>query len=403
MDKPARRQISGPAKATVSVEQSGNFNIWYNRWSGEGRKHNPLEKAQRRCNIKKDMGYTKARPGALFCVHFSRGCCMKGEQCSYWHRAPIPEDIEDQTHDCFGRERFREDRDDMGGVGSFERDNRTLYVGNIKAPRADMEETVRRHFGDWGEIEHTNILFGKNVAFVRYVRRYNAEFAREAMYGQSLDSNEVLNVRWATDDPNPHVKHLKKRKVEDHISETVRASLPQIGDLGTVLDYEKHSYDYAVAGPVAPEEPVRKAIKVAGDGESETAAFLREASDAVFDSGAGQEGDAANAAATAYPGWTWDGYGWRATGTAQTATGAAKTTGGTTATGGAYDEETVRWYLANGYTIDPAMADTIGVTTSQVEGEAEAEPAQSEEPVAAGSKLGALSSLAAGYGSDDDE
>ncbi|KAJ3022270.1 hypothetical protein HKX48_006582 [Thoreauomyces humboldtii] len=60
-------------------------------------------------------------------------------------------------------------------------------------------------------------------------------------------------------------------------------SLPQIGDLGTVLDYEKHSYDCAVTAPVASIEPVRKAIKVSGDGESDTAAFLREASDAVFD------------------------------------------------------------------------------------------------------------------------
>ncbi|KAJ3014133.1 hypothetical protein HKX48_005324 [Thoreauomyces humboldtii] len=48
------------------------------------------------------------------------------------------------------------------------------------------------------------------------------------------------------------------------------------------------------------------------------------------------------------------------------------------------------------------------VTTSQVEGEnveseKKAEPAQNEEPAAPGGKLGALSSLAAGYGSDDAE
>lgn len=38
---------------------------------------------------------------------------------------------------------------------------------------------------------------------MRYVRVANAEFAKEAMYGQSLDHGEVLNVRWATEDPNP--------------------------------------------------------------------------------------------------------------------------------------------------------------------------------------------------------
>ncbi|KAI8819575.1 uncharacterized protein EV422DRAFT_487798, partial [Fimicolochytrium jonesii] len=223
-----------------NVEQAGTYNIWYNRWGGEGKKHKGLEKAERRCNMKRDMGYTKAQPGSAFCLHFSRGCCMKGHECNQWHRAPLPEDREDQAHDCFGRERFSNDREDMGGVGSFERDNRTLYVGNIKAPTSEMEAVVRRHFSDWGEIEHINVLFGKNVAFVRYVRRYNAEFAREAMYGQSLDSNEVLNVRWATDDPNPRVIATKKRKVEEHISETIQQKLPRLGDRGTILDYENY-------------------------------------------------------------------------------------------------------------------------------------------------------------------
>lgn len=31
-------------------------------------------------------------------------------------------------HDVFGRERHRENREDMSGVGSFSKDQRTLYV-----------------------------------------------------------------------------------------------------------------------------------------------------------------------------------------------------------------------------------------------------------------------------------
>ena len=39
----------------------------------------------------------------------------------------------------------------MGGVGSFESENVTLYVGHI-ARGGDMESSVRKHFGEFGDI-----------------------------------------------------------------------------------------------------------------------------------------------------------------------------------------------------------------------------------------------------------
>jgi hypothetical protein len=49
----------------------------------------------------------------------------------------------------------------MGGVGSFQRENRTLYVGRIKetGPGPDTEEVVRRHFSEWGEIDRCKQSF----------------------------------------------------------------------------------------------------------------------------------------------------------------------------------------------------------------------------------------------------
>lgn len=47
------------------------------------------------------------------------------------------------------------DRDDMGGIGSFERQNTTLYIGHVDI-NDNMESIVRRHFSEWGEIEHSN-------------------------------------------------------------------------------------------------------------------------------------------------------------------------------------------------------------------------------------------------------
>ena len=48
----------------------------------------------------------------------------------------------------------------MGGVGSFNRQNRTLYVGRIKetGPGHETEEIVNRHFKEWGEIERSTFL-----------------------------------------------------------------------------------------------------------------------------------------------------------------------------------------------------------------------------------------------------
>ena len=49
----------------------------------------------------------------------------------------------------------------MGGVGTFTRRNRTLYVGCIKETSAgpETEEVVRRHFEERGVIEHSASYF----------------------------------------------------------------------------------------------------------------------------------------------------------------------------------------------------------------------------------------------------
>ena len=52
-----------------------------------------------------------------FCIHFARGMCAKGVDCTYYHRVPTAEDdaLIDRLHDVFGRERHSTHRDDMGG------------------------------------------------------------------------------------------------------------------------------------------------------------------------------------------------------------------------------------------------------------------------------------------------
>lgn len=58
----------------------------------------------------------------------------------------------DLAHDVFGRERHRLHKDDMGGVGTFDKECRTLYVGGL-GHRATLEKLLWSEFGEWGEIE----------------------------------------------------------------------------------------------------------------------------------------------------------------------------------------------------------------------------------------------------------
>lgn len=88
----------------------------------------------------------------------------------------------------------------------------------------------------------------RSVAFVTYVSELHAQFAKEAMACQSLDNDEILNVRWATEDPNPTSKVLEKRRLETMGQEVIRSKMdPRIVDAmrtiraledGDVLDEE---------------------------------------------------------------------------------------------------------------------------------------------------------------------
>lgn len=198
------------------------------------------------------------------CIHFARGCCPHGVECNFLHRLPRPNDFPSQGRDCFGREKLGTYKDDMSGTGSLAKINRTLYVGRLHeehgmsaplstnsawrdggktlkggrsvndvkrktGPRQDpktyrpqhnsvrpetdnaTERVVRRHFSEWGEIDRLRVLTGRSCAFVTYKYEANAQFAKEAMLNQSLDHNEIINVRWASDDPNPAAQ---KRNLE---------------------------------------------------------------------------------------------------------------------------------------------------------------------------------------------
>lgn len=229
---------AGDVERKETPQTGKEYNIWYNKWAGGDREDNYSNKvkSQTRCNIKKDSGLTRANTTGIryCCLFFARGCCPYGWECDYLHTLPDPDNaLPDSSKDCFARDKFSDYRDDMGGVGSFNRQNRTLYVGRIKetGPGPETEDIVTRHFKEWGEIERIRVLQYRSVAFVTYVSEFGAQFAKEAMACQSLDNDEILNVRWATEDPNPVQKVAEKRRLEEIGQEAIKARMdPRIVD-----------------------------------------------------------------------------------------------------------------------------------------------------------------------------
>ncbi|KAJ5317868.1 hypothetical protein N7508_002376 [Penicillium antarcticum] len=228
--RPARVQAdpSTAPKSEPAAASGGDYNIWYNKSGSDNDDKYGLSKpAPGRCNIARDSGYTRADrvPGSFFCTHFAWGTCVKGPECEYLHRLPTIHDLFNPNTDCFGRDRHSDYKEDMSGVGSFSRQNRTLYVGRIHVTD-DIEEVVSRHFAEWGQIDRIRVLTGRGVAFVTYTNEANAQFGKEAMSRQALDHEEIINVRWATVDPNPMAQKREARRLEEQAAEAVRRALP---------------------------------------------------------------------------------------------------------------------------------------------------------------------------------
>ena len=279
LQRPARRQADMDPSRLQRAEGANEYNIWWGRFIGDSWKGGMgREPAPTRCHPERDAGWTKATLTSLteraaFCIHFARGGCAKGSECTYHHRIPTAEDdgALDTSRDVFGRERHASHRDDMGGVGSMMSNCRTLYVGGLKRPpeiaaaqaaalaapaaassraaasapasasashtrpsdgaaplpppalMAAWEAEVAAHFSPWGEVESINVIARLATAFVRYRYRAGAEFALMAMANQSLGRGEVLNVRWAYDDPNPAAIEARARADEAVVTAALAA------------------------------------------------------------------------------------------------------------------------------------------------------------------------------------
>ncbi|CUS24389.1 LAQU0S16e00606g1_1 [Lachancea quebecensis] len=230
-------QISESELPSSIPPQTGlTFNVWYNKWSqgnsGQSRFVSPY-----RLDVDLHQGYTKGDKARqpFFCLYFCKGMCCMGKRCEYLHHVPDTEDIarlslRSDVMDCFGREKHSHYRDDMGGVGTFQKKNRTLYVGGItgalnnqQLKASQVENRLRFSFGKLGPLERIRYVESKNCAFIKYKHQASAEFAKETMSNQTLlipSDKEWVNrregtgllVKWANDDPNPEAQRREKEQ-----------------------------------------------------------------------------------------------------------------------------------------------------------------------------------------------
>jgi len=99
----------------------------------------------------------------------------------------------------------------------------------------------------WTIFEYIHVLYDKAISFVKFTLRSSAEFAKEAMTDQSLDSDEVLGIRWANEDPNPQEKEKEDAKSHQELAETIakkkEAEDPYYEYANQISDHFPSQYD----------------------------------------------------------------------------------------------------------------------------------------------------------------
>mgnify|MGYP001806626794 CR=1 FL=1 len=148
MKQGARKQVKESRKETAYIEGNYDYNIWYDKYLTDRNQQVERAPSLYRCKPLIDSGFTKAdkfEKNAYFCVYFARGCCTEGVNCRFYHRVPQEEDLEqansDNLRDVFGRSRHATHKEDNSGIGSFNKECRTLMITDIQLPSDSVTPT----------------------------------------------------------------------------------------------------------------------------------------------------------------------------------------------------------------------------------------------------------------------
>ncbi|KAF7329854.1 Cullin-associated nedd8-dissociated protein 1 [Mycena kentingensis (nom. inval.)] len=178
--KTARKQVKhGDAVRTETLQTAKECNI---RWAGGDREdsYSNKVKSSTRVNVVRDSGPIRVNVTGIkyTCFYLARGCCSYGL--------------------LRAREKFADHWDDMGGGGSFRRQNRTLYVGRIKETGVGLETEEM-----YGSIEkNAGQLRGTYIVLINKLRATAATYKRDDE--STLKRKRETRQRWTPRDPGPY-------------------------------------------------------------------------------------------------------------------------------------------------------------------------------------------------------
>ena len=140
----------------------------------------------------------------------------------------------------------------MTGVGVFSEENRSLVVSEYKGlvnTTSDnyvksIYELLFRHFSVFGTIQDIVILQYKGSAIISYIHRCMAELAKEALMLRGLDDNEILTIRWATEEQlldadKDHNTKLQLDQEEEIVDKVNKKMKRERGELKDRFSYQK--------------------------------------------------------------------------------------------------------------------------------------------------------------------
>ncbi|XP_017778616.1 PREDICTED: pre-mRNA-splicing factor RBM22 [Nicrophorus vespilloides] len=145
--------------------------------------------------------YKRNRPHV--CSFWVKGECRRGEECPYRHEKPT--DPDDPLADQNIKDRYYGVNDPVADKllkraaampalpPPDDRSITTLYIGNIGSL---LEQDLRDHFYQYGEIRSLSVVAKQQCAFVQYTTRLAAENAAEKTFNKLILGGRRLTIKW---------------------------------------------------------------------------------------------------------------------------------------------------------------------------------------------------------------
>lgn len=175
------------------------------------------------------------RNAAKICTFWVKGLCKRGEECPYRHEKPTDPDNplakQNRRDRYFGTEdpvadklwkRIEKMPDSIKPPG-----DRTITTLFLKGVTDSVSETdLNAYFYQFGPIQNITTIGQKNIGFIQYQNRADAERAMTNIHGQTiLVGGADLSVRWGK------AKEKKEDKKPDEYDDVpgLPGTLPAVG------------------------------------------------------------------------------------------------------------------------------------------------------------------------------